>query len=59
MRAGALGRLAHRGLGRHRRDGPDYFGVVVGAGMVRFGPVGFWPGQVPHMDVPLGAGRLS
>ena len=28
------------------------FVVVVGAGMVRFGPVGFWTGQVPHMDVP-------
>ena len=28
------------------------FGVVVGAGMFRFGPVGFWLGQVPHMDVP-------
>lgn len=28
------------------------FGVVVGAGMFRFGPVGFWMGQVPQMDVP-------
>jgi F-type H+-transporting ATPase subunit a len=28
------------------------FVVVVGAGMFRFGPVGFWTGQVPHMDVP-------
>jgi F-type H+-transporting ATPase subunit a len=28
------------------------FAVVVGAGMLRFGPVGFWTGQVPHMDVP-------
>ena len=29
------------------------FVVVVGAGMIRFGPLGFWLGQVPHMDVPL------
>jgi F-type H+-transporting ATPase subunit a len=28
------------------------FGVVIGAGMLRFGPVRFWTGQVPHMDVP-------
>lgn len=28
------------------------FIVVVGAGMFRFGPIGFWTGQVPHMDVP-------
>ena len=33
-------------------------GVVVGAGMTRFGPIGFWTGQVPHMDVPVGAGHL-
>ena len=26
--------------------------VMVGAGMFRFGPLGFWLGQVPHMDVP-------
>lgn len=26
--------------------------VMVGAGMVRFGPLGFWLGQVPPMDVP-------
>ena len=29
------------------------FVTVVGAGMVKFGPVRFWMGQVPHMDVPL------
>lgn len=29
------------------------FGVVVGAGMSKMGPVGFWIGQVPHMDLPL------
>ncbi len=28
------------------------FAVVIGAGMSRFGPIGFWTGQVPHMDVP-------
>jgi F-type H+-transporting ATPase subunit a len=28
------------------------FLVVIGAGIVRFGPIGFWLGQVPHMDVP-------
>ncbi len=26
--------------------------VMLGAGMFRFGPLGFWLGQVPHMDVP-------
>lgn len=29
------------------------FMTVVGAGMVKMGPVGFWIGQVPHMDLPL------
>ncbi|MBN2294936.1 MAG: F0F1 ATP synthase subunit A [Pirellulales bacterium] len=29
------------------------FVTVVGAGMMKFGPVGFWVGQVPHMDLPL------
>ena len=29
------------------------FAAVVGAGMVKLGPVGFWTGQVPHMDLPL------
>jgi F-type H+-transporting ATPase subunit a len=29
------------------------FATVVGAGMVKLGPVGFWTGQVPHMDLPL------
>lgn len=29
------------------------FGTVVGAGMLKMGPVGFWTGQVPHMDLPL------
>ena len=28
------------------------FLVVVGAGMLKMGPVGFWKGQVPHMDLP-------
>jgi F-type H+-transporting ATPase subunit a len=27
--------------------------VVIGAGMKTFGVVGFWKGQVPHMDVPF------
>ena len=27
--------------------------MVVGAGMMKFGPVRFWIGQVPHMDVPF------
>ena len=26
--------------------------VVVGAGIRRFGPIGYWMGLVPHMDVP-------
>jgi len=26
--------------------------VMLGAGIARFGPLGFWLGQVPHMDVP-------
>jgi F-type H+-transporting ATPase subunit a len=29
------------------------FLVVIGAGMKAFGPVGFWKGQVPQMDVPF------
>jgi F-type H+-transporting ATPase subunit a len=29
------------------------FLTVVGAGMAKMGPVGFWIGQVPHMDLPL------
>lgn len=29
------------------------FATVVGAGMVKLGPVGFWKAQVPHMDLPL------
>lgn len=28
------------------------FFVVLGAGMAKMGPVGFWVGQVPHMDLP-------
>jgi F-type H+-transporting ATPase subunit a len=28
------------------------FATVTGAGMKRFGPVGFWIGQVPQMDLP-------
>jgi F-type H+-transporting ATPase subunit a len=28
------------------------FGAVIGAGMKKMGPVGFWTGQVPHMDLP-------
>lgn len=28
------------------------FGTVIGAGMMKLGPVGFWTGQVPHMDLP-------
>jgi F-type H+-transporting ATPase subunit a len=29
------------------------FAAVVGGGMAKLGPVGFWKGQVPHMDLPL------
>jgi F-type H+-transporting ATPase subunit a len=29
------------------------FGTVIGAGMKKMGPIGFWTGQVPHMDLPL------
>ena len=28
------------------------FVAVVGSGMAKLGPVGFWIGQVPHMDLP-------
>jgi F-type H+-transporting ATPase subunit a len=28
------------------------FLTVIGAGMMKMGPVGFWIGQVPHMDLP-------
>jgi F-type H+-transporting ATPase subunit a len=29
------------------------FCTVVGMGMAKLGPVGFWTAQVPHMDLPL------
>jgi F-type H+-transporting ATPase subunit a len=29
------------------------FIAVIGAGMARFGPVRFWIGQVPHMEIPF------
>jgi F-type H+-transporting ATPase subunit a len=29
------------------------FAVVVGAGILRYGVVGFWTGLVPHMELPL------
>jgi F-type H+-transporting ATPase subunit a len=28
------------------------FATVIGAGMAKLGPVGFWKAQVPHMDLP-------
>lgn len=28
------------------------FGTVVGAGMAKMGPIGFWLSQVPHMELP-------
>lgn len=28
------------------------FGTVIFSGMAKLGPVGFWVGQVPHMDLP-------
>jgi F-type H+-transporting ATPase subunit a len=32
------------------------FGTVLGAGMKRFGPVKFWVGLVPHMELPRALG---
>lgn len=29
------------------------FATTLGAGMMKFGPVGFWFNQVPHMELPL------
>jgi F-type H+-transporting ATPase subunit a len=29
------------------------FGAVAGTGMKKFGPVGFWTGLAPHMELPL------
>ena len=29
------------------------FATVVLSGMAKLGPIGFWVGQVPHMDLPL------
>lgn len=29
------------------------FASVIGAGIKKFGPIGYWRGQVPHMDLPL------
>ena len=34
------------------------FGVVVGSGMVKLGPVKFWLAQVPHMDLPAPIGII-
>jgi F-type H+-transporting ATPase subunit a len=28
------------------------FATVVGAGMMKIGPIGFWKSMVPHMDLP-------
>jgi F-type H+-transporting ATPase subunit a len=28
------------------------FGAVAGSGMAKYGPLGFWTGMVPHMDLP-------
>ena len=32
--------------------------VVIGSGMAKMGPIGFWTGQVPHMDLPFPLGLL-
>ncbi len=29
------------------------FLIVIGSGMKKYGPVGFWTGQVPHMELPF------
>jgi len=34
------------------------FGTVVGSGMAKMGPVGFWTGQVPHMELHPAMGVL-
>jgi F-type H+-transporting ATPase subunit a len=34
------------------------FATVIGAGMKRFGPVRFWLGLVPHMELPRGMGFI-
>jgi len=34
------------------------FFVVIGSGMRKFGVVGYWAGQVPHMDIPFGLGYI-
>jgi len=30
------------------------FVIVIGAGMKKYGLLGYWIGQVPHMEIPLG-----
>ncbi len=35
------------------------FAVVVGAGIARFGPVGYWLNQIPTMDLPWWMGFLK
>ena len=35
------------------------FLVVIGSGMKKLGPVGFWKAQVPHMDLPAADSRSS
>jgi F-type H+-transporting ATPase subunit a len=32
------------------------FITVIGAGIAKFGPLGFWLGQVPHMEIPFVVG---
>jgi len=32
--------------------------MVIGAGMLKHGPLGFWTGMVPHMELPLILGIL-
>ncbi|MDR1493550.1 MAG: F0F1 ATP synthase subunit A [Planctomycetaceae bacterium] len=34
------------------------FIVVIGSGMRKFGVIGYWAGQVPHMDIPFGLGYI-
>jgi F-type H+-transporting ATPase subunit a len=35
------------------------FLVVIGSGMQKMGPVGFWKGLVPHMDLSLNIGGIN
>ena len=47
-----MGRFAHRCLGVTAALALITLVAVIGAGIAKYGPLGFWLGMKPHMDVP-------